>query len=177
MKYKKTRFKGLVIYSGKDFKDKRGFFRRHFFETEFHKNKLEKKVKQANISINYKKGTLRGFHYKKKPFQEDKTMSCLKGEIYDIVVDLRKKSKTHGKWLCFRLSEKNKHAIHIPKGCANAFLTLKNNTIVHYYCSELYNPKYEGLVNYKDPIFKFKWPIRIKNISKKDKLSPFLKKL
>lgn len=176
MKFLKQSIKGVYLIKPNIYKDQRGLFRRHFCETEFYKHKLEKKVKQANVSINYKKGTLRGFHYQKKPFQEDKTMSCLKGEIYDIILDLRKKSKTYGKWLSFRLSEKNKYSVHIPKGCANAFLTLKNNTIVHYYCSELYNPRYEGLINYRDPIFKFKWPIKIKSISKKDKFSPFLKK-
>ena len=177
MKFLKQKIKGVYLIKPNIFKDERGLFRRHFCNSEFYKNRVENKVKQANISVNYKKGTLRGFHYQKKPFQEDKSMSCLKGEIYDIVLDLRKKSKTYGKWLSFRLSEKNKYLLHIPKGCANAFLTLKNNSIVHYYCSEFYNPTHECLVNYKDPIFKFKWPIKIKNISKKDNLSPFIKKL
>jgi dTDP-4-dehydrorhamnose 3,5-epimerase len=169
------KIEGVFLIKPKLFKDDRGIFRRHFCETEFLKKKITSKIRQANVSINYKKGTLRGFHYQTKPYEEDKTMSCLKGEIFDIIVDLRKKSKTYLKWMSFRLSEKNKFAIHIPRGCANSFLTLKDNTIVHYYCSQNYNPKYEGGINFDDPKFKFKWPIKPKIVSKKDRNIPFFK--
>ena len=171
----KQKIKGVFLIKPKLFKDDRGIFRRHFCHEEFLKNKITSNIKQANISINYKKGTLRGFHYQKKPYEEDKTMSCIKGEIFDIVVDLRKKSKTYMKWIGFKLSDKNKFSIHIPKGCANSFLTIKDNTIVHYYCSQKYNPTYEGGINFRDPKFKFKWPIRPKIVSDKDRTIPFFK--
>ena len=171
----KQKIDGVFLIKPKLFKDDRGIFRRHFCNEEFSSYKLASGVKQANLSINYKKGTLRGFHYQKKPYEEDKTMSCIKGEIFDIIVDLRKKSKTYMKWISFKLSDKNKFAVHIPKGCANSFLTLKNNTIVHYYCSQKYNPSCEGGINFNDPKFKFKWPIKPKIVSKKDRNIPFFK--
>ena len=83
--------------------------------------------------------TLKGFHFKRKPFSEDKILSCIKGEICDIAVDLRSKSKTYKKWISFRLNEKNKYLLLVPKGCANAFLTLKDNTLIHCYSSQYYN--------------------------------------
>tara|TARA_A100001011_G_C14185095_1_gene788663 strand:- start:66 stop:590 length:525 start_codon:yes stop_codon:yes gene_type:complete len=169
----KQKIDGVFLIKPSLFKDRRGIFRRHFSRKKFKSNKLKSDVLQANVSVNFKKATLRGFHYQKKPYQEDKTMSCISGEIYDIVIDLRKTSKTYLKWLGFKLSEKNKLSIHIPKGCANAFLTLKDNTVVHYYCSQNYNPKYEGGVNYLDPLFKFKWPIKPEIVSKKDKNIPY----
>lgn len=139
----------------------------------FVKKNLKKKginfnIKQANISQNFKKGTLRGFHFQRKPFSEDKILSCIKGEIYDIVVDLRSKSKTYKKWISFKLNEKNKYFLLVPKGCANAFLTLKDNTLIHYYSSQYYNSNAEGGIRYNDPNFSFKWPKKIKIISHKD---------
>ena len=95
------------------------------------------KIKQTNISENYKKYTLRGFHYQKKPYGEDKVISCIKGAIYNIVLDIRQNSKTYKKWQSFLLNEENKLNLILPKGCANAYLTLKDNTWILYYHSEL----------------------------------------
>jgi dTDP-4-dehydrorhamnose 3,5-epimerase len=89
-------------------------------------------------------------------------------KVYDVIVDLRPNSKTFKKWLSFKLNDKNRYSLLIPKGCANAFLTLKDNTILHYYCSQRYNPNYECGVRYNDPAFVFKWPTKVKTISKKD---------
>ena len=130
---------------------------------------LMTEIKQTNISENKKKHTLRGFHYQYPPHGEKKVISCIKGSIYDIVVDLRKKSKTYLKWIHFNISESSDFSLHVPKGCANAFLTLKPNTIIHYLSSQKYNPLAERGVRYNDPLFKFKWPREPENISDKDK--------
>ena len=169
MEFKKLEIEGVYLISPKPFKDRRGLFRRHFCSSEFKHHKIDSKVKQCNISENKFKGTLRGFHYQTYPFQESKTLSCLNGEIYDVVVDLRKNSKTYKKWVSINLNDKNRLSIHIPKGCANAFLTLKNNSIIHYYCSQKYSPKFEKGIRFNDPAFNFKWPIKPKIISEKDK--------
>lgn len=169
MKFKKLKIEGVYLISPQPFKDSRGLFRRHFCSSEFSNFNIDKNVKQSNLSENKFKGTLRGFHYQTYPFQEAKTLSCIKGEIYDVVVDLRKKSKTYKKWLSVILNDKNKASIHIPKGCANAFLTLKNKSVIHYYCSQIYNPRFEKGIRFDDPVFKFKWPIKPKIISKKDR--------
>ena len=165
----KKKIKGVFIIKPESFKDKRGIFRRNFCINEFKKNNINNKVMQANISENKKKYTLRGFHYQLNPSSEDKTLTCIKGQIYDIVVDLRKKSKTDLKWIAVELNDKNRHSIHIPKGCANGFLTLSKNCIIHYYCSAKYNTKRERGIRYNDPTFKFKWPFKPRFISIKDK--------
>ena len=95
-------------------------------------------------------------------------MTCLAGEIYDVVVDLRKDSPTYCDWISVNLTPENGQSIHVPKGCANSFLTLKNETFVHYYSSQKYEPNYERGINYKDPLFKFKWPHNPNVISEKD---------
>ena len=172
MKFKKLKIKGVYLISPKPFKDSRGLFRRHFCLSEFNQYNIDNKVNQCNVSENKFKGTLRGFHYQTYPFQESKTLSCLKGEIYDVVVDLRKNSKTYKKWVSVILNDKNRFSVHIPKGCANAFLTLKSNSIIHYYCSQKYSPKFEKGIRFNDQAFKFKWPIKPKVISEKDKNHP-----
>ena len=127
------------------------------------------------VSENPKRGTLRGFHYQKKPHQEAKTISCLKGSFFDVIIDLRKNSPTYKKWQSFVITEKNRFSLHIPKGCANAFLTLENNTLIHYYCSNSYNPKFESGVLFNDPALKIKWPFKPIHISEKDKNHKLLK--
>lgn len=168
MKYLPQKINGVFLIIPEPFSDHRGVFRRHFCEQELKENKITFKVRQSNVSENFKKGTLRGFHFQKNPYSEDKLLSCLKGEVYDIVVDLRLRSKTYKKWISFKLSEKNRYSLLIPKGCANAFLTLKDNTVVHYYCSQKYNPVFENGIRYNDPDFAFVWPKKIRVISKKD---------
>lgn len=168
----KQKIKGVYLIKPEPFEDNRGIFRRHFCIKEFKKHKIETSVIQSNISENFKKSTLRGFHYQVGKSAEGKTLSCLKGSIYDIVVDLRRNSKTFGKWQSFKISDKNKFSIHIPRGCANAFLTLEDGCLIHYYCSNKYDPKKEKGIRFNDPFFRFKWPIKIKNISAKDKGHP-----
>ena len=172
MIFDKKKIKGVYLIKPEPYKDKRGIFRRIFCQKEFKKNYLESLIKQANISENKFKYTLRGFHYQINPYEEDKTLTCVKGSIYDIVVDLRPRSETYLKWCSFQIDEKNKHLIHVPKGCANAFLTLKNNTLVQYNSSEFYKPEYEKGIRYNDPLFKFKWPKKPKIISDKDLSHP-----
>ncbi len=168
MKFIKQKIKNLYLIKPSPFKDKRGIFRRNFCSNLQRKNRLNGNVKQANISENFKKLTLRGFHYQKYPYGEDKTLCCIKGEIYNVTIDLRKSSKTYKKWKGFYLNDKNRYLVHVPKGCANAFLTLKDNTIVHYYCSQNYNPKAEKGIRYNDKKFNIKWPKKPNIISKKD---------
>ena len=168
MIFEKKKINGVFLISPNSFKDKRGVFRRHFCQEEFKKNGITSQITQANVSENKLEYTLRGFHYQKGKHQEGKTLSCIKGKIYDIIVDVRKSSPTFGKWLGFNLDEKNRKSIHIPPGCANAFLTLENDTIVHYYCSKSYAPKFEKGIRYDDKFFNFKWPKKPKLISIKD---------
>jgi len=167
--FKKLGIEGAFRIEPEPFADTRGVFRRSFCEKEFKKHGLTSNVSQSNISENHHKFTLRGFHYQTDPHSEAKTMMCLSGSVYDIIVDLRPKSPSYLKWESIELTQKNRWALHIPKGCANSFLTLSNNTVMVYYSSNQYEPKFEKGIRYNDPLFDFKWPIKNpKHISEKD---------
>lgn len=168
MRLIKTKIKGVFIIHHDPFKDKRGSFTRLYCKRIVNK-KIEFDIKQSNFSINKKKYTLRGFHYQVGKYAENKIVICLRGKIYDIIVDLRKNSSTYKKYISVQLDNKKNNSILLPKGCANAFLTLVNNTEVLYYSSNFFNKRYERGVKYNDPLFHFKWPTKPKIISKKDK--------
>ena len=172
MKIYKKNIPGVFLIKANAFIDQRGSFRRHFCSEEFKKAGISTEVKQANISENKEAYTLRGFHYQISPFCEGKTLSCLKGSIYDVVLDLRPASPTYMKWESFMLDEKTRNSIHIPPGCANAFLTMEPNCVIHYYCSQYYEPSAERGVRYDDPAFKFEWPHKPDVISDKDLSHP-----
>lgn len=172
MKFYKQKIKGIYLIEPEPFIDDRGVFRRHFDHKEFKEHSIDTKIMQANVSENKYKHTLRGFHYQAYPHGEGKTLSCIKGSIYDIIVDVRPSSPTYLQWIAFELNEQNRKSIHIPKGCANAFLTLEKDCIIHYYCSQNYTPKAERGIRYNDPLFNFKWPHKPTVISDKDKNHP-----
>ena len=168
MIFKKQKIEGVHLILPESHEDERGVFRRHFCAKEFSDNGIVNKVEQANISENKSKYTLRGFHYQVNEHQEGKTISCISGKIYEVVLDIRKSSSTFKQWVSFELDSKNKQSVHIPPGCAHAYLTLEDNSVVHYYCSKSYAPKYEKGIRYDDKLFNFSWPHKPKFISKKD---------
>ena len=148
--------------------DERGVFRRSFCKEVFEKNGVNFNSLQGNISENFNKHTLRGFHYQSSPSNESKIITCVTGSLFNIVLDLRKKSNTYKQWSALEINSKKRQSIYVPAGCANAFLTLEENTIVHYYMNDSYNPNtYKG-IRYNDPAFSFKWPFEPKIISEKD---------
>lgn len=163
---------GVWLIDATPHQDQRGVLRRHFCAEEFAAHGLEPVVAQGNISENPHAGTLRGFHYQTVPFEEAKTLSCLSGALYDIVVDLRPNSATFLKWVSVDLSAADRRSLYIPAGCANAWLTTAANTIVHYYMSRPYAAEsYRGF-RYNDPLFDFRWPVPPRLISDKDRTLP-----
>ena len=172
MEINKTLINGCYIIIPKKNYDTRGSFHRSYCENILKKNKINFKLKQCNISINSKKGTLRGFHYQAKPYTENKIISVISGSIYNVTIDLRKKSTTFLMKSIQRINTENNKLLLIPAGCANAFLTTSKNTIIHYYMSSIFEKenknKYKGF-RFNDNFFNIKWPIKIKVISKKDK--------
>ena len=162
MRIKKTKFKGLVILNGVRHQDQRGYLRELVIE------KLIKKKFKFQITSLSKKNVLRGLHFQiKKP--QGKLISVIKGEIFDVAVDLRKNSKTFGKHFSIRLNEKNCTAVFIPPGFAHGFLSLKKENIVCYSCTEYRSPHNERSLKYNDPKLKIQWPSKKPKISKKDK--------
>ena len=172
MIFKELKIRGAFLISAETYKDKRGIFRRNFCEKEFAEHGIVSNVAQANISENRYKHTLRGFHYQVPPYGEGKTMTILKGRIYDIIVDLRKESETYLQWESIELSPEHRTSFHVPPGCANAFLTLEKDCLIHYYCSNSYSSANEKGIRFDDPGFNFIWPHEPLFISDKDKKHP-----
>jgi dTDP-4-dehydrorhamnose 3,5-epimerase len=169
MKFIPQKIAGAYIIEPTPFADDRGVFRRHFCRKEFAEHGIATDVSQSNVSENRHALTLRGFHYQVPPHGEGKTLSCLKGKIHDIIVDLRKDSATYMEWIAIELDEENRRSIHVPLGCANAFLTLKEGCLIHYYCSQPYEPLAERGIRFDDPSFGFCWPHEPKVMSDKDR--------
>jgi dTDP-4-dehydrorhamnose 3,5-epimerase len=170
MIFTETRIKGVYLIEPELLADERGFFARSFCKEEFRSHGLETDIVQCNISYNKKKGTLRGMHYQVPPFEEAKIVSCTKGSIYDVIVDLRRDSSTYCQWVATELSDNNFKMMYIPTGCAHGFQTLEDDVIVNYQMTEIYHPECARGVRWDDPIFKIEWPIIQKIIiSEKDR--------
>lgn len=152
--------------------DARGFFARGWCWNEFGDRGLPNGLVQMNISYNRRKHTLRGFHYQVAPSQEDKLLRCVSGAVYDVMLDLRPLSPTFMCHIAVELSAANYRMLLVPKGCANAFLTLADDTEVTYLVSEFYDPAAERGVRWNDPAFAIDWPAPPAVISDKDRLWP-----
>src|SRR3989338_1168143 len=133
MKFVEVGLPGVWLIEPEVFTDERGAFHRSFCAREFEQQGLVPTVVQGNISENPHEGTLRGFHFQLRPFEEAKTISCLTGALFDIVVDLRPNSQTFMQWISVELSASNRRSLYVPVGCANAWLTTAPHTTVHYY--------------------------------------------
>ena len=168
MKFIELDLKGVYLISPDIFSDSRGKFHRSFCKNEFKENGIDNSFEQGNISENPQKGTLRGFHYQIQPYQESKTISCITGSIFDVVIDLRKDSSTFLKSVSVQISNRNKESIFIPRGCANAWLTLESNTIIHYYMGSMYKPGFDKGIKFNDKFFNIEWPFEPNLISDKD---------
>ena len=172
MLFNKTKFKGVFIIKPERLKDRRGFFARTFCQKEFKKHGLNPHIVQCSISLNKKKGTLRGIHYQAFPHQEAKLVSCTRGAIYDVLVDLRPGSSTFKQWMTVELTADNHWMLCVPKGVAHGFQTLKDNTEVLYQMFEFYYPEYARGVRWNDSAIGIKWPLKKCIISPKDQKFP-----
>lgn len=172
MIFEDTDIPGVKLIRPAPFSDDRGVFRRAFCAEEFAQAGIVNAVAQSNISENFKAGTLRGFHYQRAPHGEGKTLTCVAGAAHDIVVDLRSDSPTYLSWQAFSLTSRNRDAVHVPPGCANAFLTLEDNTVVVYFSSHPYTPEAESGIRFDDPLFSFDWPFLPSLVSDKDRSHP-----
>ncbi len=135
-------------------------------------NELDSTFVQANTSFNYKKGTLRGMHFQKSPYEEDKLVRCTKGSIFDVIIDIRKDSPTYKKWFGVELSEENRKSLFVPKGFAHGYLTLEDNSEVTYLVTEFYTPEADSGIKFDDPAFNIEWPMTPVVISEKDSNHP-----
>jgi dTDP-4-dehydrorhamnose 3,5-epimerase len=172
MKFIPTPLAGAYTIDLEKREDERGFFARAFCVNEFDNVQLDHNIVQINNSLSKDKGTLRGIHYQLAPKAETKIVRCIRGSLYDVIVDLRPDSPTFLKWFGAELSAENRTMMFVPKGFGHAFMTLEENTEAFYMVTEFYAPEYERGIRWNDPKINIQWPIEPVIISDKDQKHP-----
>ena len=172
--FTKTSLDGLYKIKYNPIEDNRGFFNRLFCNEKFKALGLKEPISQINKSFTKIKGTVRGMHYQTHPFGEIKIVSCLRGAVFDVAVDLRENSPTFLKWYGVRLSEDGFQSLVIPRGFAHGFQTLTEDCHLLYFHSTKHTPEAEGIVNALDPAVGVDWPLSISQQSDRDKNQPML---
>jgi dTDP-4-dehydrorhamnose 3,5-epimerase len=171
MKFTTTPLEGLLIIRPDVFDDDRGYFFESYNHEKFLAAGLDLKFVQDNESKS-KKGVLRGLHYQAPPFEQGKLVRVISGSAMDVAVDIRKNSPTYGKWTSVVLSDKNKLMFWIPAGFAHGFITLEDDTVFFYKCTNVYNKASEGGIIWNDPDLNIDWGIRDPAVSARDGISP-----
>jgi len=159
MLFTETELKGAFLIEPERREDFRGFFARTWCEKEAAAHTINPRVVQCNVSFNHRKGTLRGMHYQKSPFEEAKLVRCTMGAIHDVIIDLRQDSPTFKRHVGAVLTADNRRMLYIPEGFAHGFQTLEDNTEVFYQMSQFYSPEHAAGVRWNDPTFGIQWPI------------------
>ncbi len=168
MEFEPTEINGARLIKPHKIEDDRGFFARAWCEREFLDQGLVATINQSNMAVSKEKGTLRGLHYQVAPHEEVKIVRCVRGEIFDVIVDLRPDSSTYRKWQGFVLGPENHHALYVPEGCATGYLTLADDTEIYYHTSAAFAPEHATGVRYDDPAFGIEWPMEPTVISPQD---------
>ena len=173
MKFTESVLKGAFIVDLDPRSDDRGFFARAWCAREFTEHGLNPQVVQANLSHNRSRGTLRGLHYQMSPFEEAKLVRCVRGAIYDVIVDIRPDSRTYRQWLGVELTAANRRMLYVPEGFAHGFQTLEDDSDVFYQVTQYYTPGSERGIRWDDPMFEITWPdVPHRVISQKDQNWP-----
>jgi dTDP-4-dehydrorhamnose 3,5-epimerase len=167
MNLTKTDIEGLIIIEPQIFKDSRGAFFESWNAKKFKQLGINEDFVQDNQSVS-SKGVLRGLHFQNPPYAQAKLVRVIEGSVLDVAVDLRKNSPTYGKHFSVILSEKNNKSFFIPKGFAHGFLSLEDNTVFNYKCSDYYNKESEGSLLWNDEDLKIDWQIDNPLVSEKD---------
>ena len=166
----KTPIKGLLVIQPKIFEDDRGHFFESWNKKSYQNINLDLCFVQDNQSLS-QKGVLRGLHFQNPPFAQGKLVRVIKGAVLDVAVDIRKNSSTYGKYYSIQLSESNKKIFWIPPGFAHGFVTLEDDTIFTYKCTEVYNKESEDALNWNDKDLNIDWGLKDPLVSEKDMLA------
>jgi len=169
MHYTATPLEGAYLIDLEKRGDDRGFFARAFCVKEFEQQGLATQFCQINNSLSAHKGTLRGMHYQLAPKAETKVVRCVRGALFDMILDLRPGSATFGRSFGAELSAENRRMMYVPKGFAHGFLTLTDDTEAFYLVDEFYSPENERGIRFDDPEFDLKWPEAPAVVSDKDR--------
>jgi dTDP-4-dehydrorhamnose 3,5-epimerase len=170
--FTETTLRGAHIIEPERHADERGFFARVFCQQEFEQHGIVFSVAQCNLSVNRKKGTLRGMHYQAEPYAEAKLVRCTAGAIYDVMIDLRVASPTFMRWVATELTAENRRMHFVPRGFAHGFQTLDDDSEVFYHMSALYRHDAARGCRWDDSAFGIEWPPGPRVISDRDRAFP-----
>jgi dTDP-4-dehydrorhamnose 3,5-epimerase len=159
---------GVMLVSVEPHVDDRGLFARTYDAATFAAAGLPVNWPQCNVSWNRSRGTLRGMHYQRAPFEEPKLVRCTAGRIFDVAIDLRSGSPTYCRWVGVELSRERRNALLIPAGCAHGFLTLEDEAEVFYMMGEVFHPEAAAGVRWNDPAFGIEWPLAPTTMADRD---------
>jgi len=168
MKINKFPLEGAFVIEPEPFADDRGVFARVFCKQELQNILNGKNIVQINHSLTKQKGAIRGMHFQRPPKAEIKMVKCLRGSVFDVMIDLRQGSSTFLKWHGEVLSAENMKMMYVPEGFAHGFQTLEENSELLYFHTEFYSPEHEGRVRYNDPMINISWPLEITDVSERD---------
>lgn len=174
MKFEPLPLAGAFLVTMERHKDARGAFARAFCKTEFKAHGMDIDVMQANISVNNTAGIVRGLHFQRPPHEEIKLVRCIRGAVFDVIVDMRRDSPTFGQWFGAELDEDNGLMMVVPQGFAHGYQALSDNATVFYMVSADYAREAEGGIRYDDPGLAIRWPLPVTNVSDKDMKWPTL---
>jgi dTDP-4-dehydrorhamnose 3,5-epimerase len=174
MRFIRTDLSDAFLIAPEPVQDSRGLFERTYCEREFAQQGIRDVFVQHSRSVSRHKGTLRGMHFQNEPHGETKIVSCARGAIIDVIVDLRPQSETFRRWQAFELSAENRHQLFVPGGFAHGFQTLVDDTEVNYLISNFYEPKASSGVRHDDPVLGIAWPLPISVISDRDRGWPLI---
>lgn len=174
MKLVPTEMSGAFTIHLEPMNDQRGFFAKTFSAEIFAAYGLPTKFAEAGLSFNQRRGTLRGLHFQMPPHSEAKMVRCDRGEIFDVIVDLRAGSPSFGHWLSTHMTAENRNALFVPRGFAHGFQTLADNTEVSYLITQPYVARSAGGVRWDDPSLAVDWPLEPTAMSQRDRCLPCL---
>ncbi|CAN5362744.1 dTDP-4-dehydrorhamnose 3,5-epimerase [soil metagenome] len=176
MIFKETKLKGAFLIKPEQKEDERGFFARTFCMNQFMDYDLLTSFVQSAVSFNKKKGTLRGMHFQRAPFEEAKIVTCTLGSVLDIIVDIRPSSPTFLQHVQVELSQENGYSLYVPKSFAHGFFTLQDASQVSYQMTQFHHSESEGGFRYDDPAINIPLPSNVMSISERDRTYPDLVK-
>ena len=169
MIFAETDLRGAYVIDLEKIEDERGFFARAWCAREFSEHGLEARIAQCNTSSNKRKGTIRGMHLQRPPHEEVKMIRCIRGALYDVIIDLREDSPTYKRWFGVELTQENRKMLYVPAGFAHGFQTMSDDTEAFYMVTEFYTPGAEAGVRWDDQAFGMEWPLASPTeISEKD---------
>jgi dTDP-4-dehydrorhamnose 3,5-epimerase len=158
MIFKAIPLDGAFVIELEKHQDDRGYFARTFCQLELGNRGLNPNIAQANTALSHLKGTLRGMHYQSEPYAEIKLVRCIRGAVFDVIIDLRPDSSSYCKWFGIELTADNSKMVYVPKGFAHGYQTLMDNTEVSYLVSQFFTPEFEKGVRWNDKRFGISWP-------------------